>query len=120
MTIKVDPISFGSVTYCRANPGREASDVREFTGGSEVRTITTAIPPVPAYFTVSFSIHWTDPDGPAPSPGHMHVAVNVPAASPDMGYRQVEDEAALSLSRRLRALADALDRQLEAQQQEAD
>jgi hypothetical protein len=120
MTIKVDPIAFGTVTYVRGNPGRPASTETTVGPVATVNIINSEVPAVPPHFMATFQLYWTDHDGPAPAPGSLTISVNVPSQGPDTGYRQVEDEAALSLSRRLRALADALDRQLEAQQQEAD
>lgn len=89
--MEMNPLTFGNITYF---PSVEEDDR-------------------PAYFRVSFIIGCTQDPEKIPVGNTFEFSVGVPTETGDRSYSEVEDVGARQIPAALRALADAVERDLE-------
>jgi hypothetical protein len=107
--LKSAAIAHGAVTYISAEPA--VPDSSETKGKVTVNVVGRA--EKPAYWNVYYSIHASFEGGGGPALGTIGWDVRLPVQSAaDAKYSEVEAEAARQIAPMLRAVADAIEKQV--------
>jgi len=110
--MKLTNFANGSVSYRPLQPGREASETSTVSGNVTVNVVNAELDPAPPCFRVTFFIGFSHGTVGPDESDFLNLTVQVPAESVDQSYMQIEEAAARQVPAALRALADAVEKDI--------